>query len=130
MKCSRCKKQVKKEHLTAYSKRINKDGELVEYFMCRECNRKRVKIYRKTVRGKDKIQQAVYRSTKKFIKKQQARWKVGYALRKGYIGKKPCKCGETKVEAHHDDYTEPLKVTWLCRTHHADLHRRLKVINN
>ncbi len=33
-------------------------------------------------------------------------------------------CKAKKVEAHHDDYTKPLKVRWLCRIHHAELHRK------
>ena len=36
-----------------------------------------------------------------------------------------CKCGE-KAEAHHEDYSNPLQVTWLCRKHHRELHKKLK----
>lgn len=33
-------------------------------------------------------------------------------------------CGSTcKPEAHHEDYTKPLDVTWLCRSCHCKLHR-------
>ena len=47
--------------------------------------------------------------------------------------KKPCEiCGATKVDAHHDDYTKPSEVRWLCRKHHNEHHRKksfLKRIN-
>ena len=58
--------------------------------------------------------------------KKTARNKLNYAIRKGYITRQPCEvCGERKVHAHHDDYTKPLEVRWLCGHHHALLHRRV-----
>lgn len=34
----------------------------------------------------------------------------------------PCEmCGGKTVEMHHDDYSKPLKVRWLCRAHHLYL---------
>jgi formylmethanofuran dehydrogenase subunit E len=32
-------------------------------------------------------------------------------------------CGDKKAEAHHDDYSKPLDVRWLCTTHHAEWHK-------
>ena len=47
-------------------------------------------------------------------------------LKRGKIKKQPCQvCGELKVEAHHDDYSKPLEIKWLCREHHIDLHSKL-----
>lgn len=31
---------------------------------------------------------------------------------------------EKPIEAHHDDYREPLSVRWLCRHHHGRAHHR------
>lgn len=36
-----------------------------------------------------------------------------------------CKCGAEKVDAHHEDYTKPLDVIWLCRKHHHELHKNI-----
>jgi len=41
------------------------------------------------------------------------------------LEKQPCEvCGATKVEAHHDDYTKPLEVRWLCKRHHSEVHTK------
>ena len=44
---------------------------------------------------------------------------------------KPPKCElcgvKCKPEAHHPDYTEPLRVIWLCSPCHKQLHKRLRV---
>lgn len=60
--------------------------------------------------------------------KHLARCAVRNAIVTGTLSALPCqRCGiTTKVHAHHDDYSKPLKVTWLCPTHHAQRHRELK----
>ena len=60
----------------------------------------------------------------KNVDKYAAHIAISNAVRDGRIKKKPCKCGSLDVEAHHDDYTEPLKVKWLCSKHHAEHHKK------
>lgn len=46
------------------------------------------------------------------------------AKKQGILKQMPCEiCGNLKTDAHHDDYTKPLEVKWLCRKHHAEHHR-------
>ena len=48
---------------------------------------------------------------------------VRYALKKGTLKKERCQvCGDPKAEAHHDDYTKPLQVRWLCKRDHKLWH--------
>lgn len=58
--------------------------------------------------------------------KERTRRKSSYAILRGRIPKKPCLvCGEIKAEAHHNNYNDPYDITWLCRKHHFEEHRRL-----
>ena len=53
----------------------------------------------------------------------KAREAVYYAIRSGKLIKTSCQvCGNTKVTAHHDDYSKPLAVRWLCAVHHREIH--------
>jgi hypothetical protein len=53
-----------------------------------------------------------------------ARRKLNEAILHGTIDKKPCAvCGDLKADAHHFDYDRELEVIWLCRRHHALLHK-------
>lgn len=48
---------------------------------------------------------------------------VAAALRAGTLTRGKCEvCGSLRVEAHHDDYSAPLMVRWLCRLHHQQHH--------
>lgn len=56
---------------------------------------------------------------------------VSRALKNGKIERMPCcMCGTTeKIHAHHDDYSQPLNVMWLCVVHHKSRHSFLEYIN-
>jgi hypothetical protein len=63
----------------------------------------------------------------KFPKKYKARTAFRNAIRDGKIQRQPCqKCGSLKAQGHHEDYSKPLEVVWLCTTHHAERHRELR----
>lgn len=54
--------------------------------------------------------------------RKQARRKVRTAIKNGSLTPQPCFCGAIKVHAHHDDYSKPLDVKWLCFIHHRQVH--------
>jgi hypothetical protein len=58
-----------------------------------------------------------------------ARNRLKNAIRFGLIERGPCDvCGTTEgIEAHHEDYSRPLDVRWLCRKHHGEVHTRNRV---
>jgi hypothetical protein len=54
-------------------------------------------------------------------KKSNCRSYLHVYVKRGRIVKAGCAiCGSTdKVEGHHNDYSKPLDVVWLCRGHHV-----------
>jgi ribosomal protein S27AE len=57
--------------------------------------------------------------------KDNVRVKTRYRILRGILKKEPCeKCGEIKVEAHHDDYNKPFEIRWLCVFHHHEHHSK------
>lgn len=73
------------------------------------------RVYKNKVRSKIKI---------------NARNKVANALKSGELTKQPCSVSNAecygRIEAHHEDYTKPLVVIWLCSKHHREADARLK----
>jgi ribosomal protein S27AE len=49
------------------------------------------------------------------------------AIRSGVLVRGPCsRCGAAKTHAHHEDYSKPLDVVWLCARCHIQRHKELK----
>lgn len=63
------------------------------------------------------------RQKEKDPEKELARNMVRSAIRKGDIIRKACeRCGSLPSHAHHDDYSRPLEVRFLCRPCHVAYH--------
>lgn len=55
--------------------------------------------------------------------RRNARNLINKMLRQGLLERQPCEvCKNLKVEAHHDDYSKPIEVRWLCKQHHYEHH--------
>lgn len=58
---------------------------------------------------------------------QRAHNAVARALRNGRLTRLSCSfCGSNSTHAHHDDYSTPLDVMWLCAVHHSGRHAFLR----
>ena len=59
----------------------------------------------------------------------RARNLVNKLIKAGFITRLPCQyplCNKEKTDGHHFDYSKPLEVVWLCRSHHWLVERILK----
>jgi transposase-like protein len=55
--------------------------------------------------------------------KVRAHWIVSNAIRYGKLVRQPCEeCGNKKSHAHHNDYSKPLEIQWLCHRCHWNKH--------
>ena len=61
--------------------------------------------------------------------KYKARMMAKNAIRDGRLIRQPCEvCGtQEQVEAHHEDYSRPFDVRWLCFQHHREAHGQVVV---
>ena len=84
------------------------------------------KEYMQTEAGKESKKKSVEKYNKIFPMKYAAHVITCNAIRDGKL-KRPSKCSVCKsqkmIEAHHDDYTQPMKVRWLCNTCHRNWHK-------
>lgn len=56
--------------------------------------------------------------------KSDCRRKLNMRIQRGQMSRQPCEiCGDIHVQAHHEDYTKPYHVKWLCIRHHLDHHK-------
>lgn len=61
------------------------------------------------------------------IEKWKAHKLVYTNIRNRNLKKDPCViCGNEKSEAHHEDYSKPLDIMWLCKKHHYEHHVNIR----
>lgn len=143
LRCSKCRER---KPLTAFYRQYNATRGYD--YQCKPCRNATVYKYRQKprVKASKRLQDKRYAATpsgkrvrievtkryqKKFRQKATAHAYVYRALKEGRLIKQPCKvCGSKKqIEAHHPDYSKPLKVIWLCNKHHREIHLKCAETN-
>ena len=86
--------------------------------------------YAQTEAGKAAIKRGQQNYMMRYPEKYVAHYTLTNAVRDGRIHRGPCEvCGTTRrVHGHHDDYSKPLDVRWLCVRHHLELHEQLRMV--
>lgn len=100
-----------KERIRLYTKSIaERRSQYMKDYVATENGRKRMRLGVENHRRRNRL-------------KANTRATTQHAIRDGRLVRMPCeKCGHDKVEAHHDDYSKPFEVRWLCRKHHLEHH--------
>lgn len=133
--CKKCGESLPIEDF--YKHKMMGDGYLS---FCKTCVKQRVAAHREAnlerVREYDR-QRASDPRRVAAVKQYEKRWnsanpdaklahgRVSYAVRRGVLDKPDCcpRCGSVRaIVAHHQDYSRPLDVEWLCQACHVQLH--------
>jgi len=108
---NKCKKCVKKGVLEHRNRNIEK---------IRAYDKQRSKTPERMYRNK--VRSSVWRRENNG--KYKAHYLLNNAVRDGRIKREPCEiCGYEKSHGHHEDYSKPLDVVWLCAVHHSAAHK-------
>lgn len=118
--CARCKKR---EYMNKWYRRKTLD-ERREWVSKRDVELTRARDRERWHRDKEKRRKLIEKYVKRYPEKTKARAAVARAVRAGVLVKQPCAvCGfGGRVHAHHNDYSKPLEVRWLCQAHHTEVH--------
>lgn len=113
--CARCKGMFWEDEMALHS---NTNGGYYTY--CRSCNATRAREWRQCNREhynkNDRLRKKATRTESPHI--LTARMQAFRAYPDG----QPCEvCGTTPAQRHHDDYSKPLEIRWLCPVHHKEV---------
>jgi hypothetical protein len=87
----------------------------------REYRAKYLAIEENRLHRNAKMRERMKKEHEKF--RSAARRKTRTALESGVLVRLSCEvCGNSATDAHHEDYSRPLDVKWLCRRHHRERH--------
>lgn len=127
-KCKSCKKADSNQHRRENIEKVR------EYDRKRGSQPHRVasrREYSRTEQGRERCASAKRAYAERNPLKRAAHVAVGNALRDGRLVKEPCEiCTDPKAEAHHDDYSKPLEVRWLCDPHHKQWHKENRALHD
>ena len=104
--CRKCQRVLPLTDFTMFYDRTR--DRVRAYYMCKRC---------------DSTRRPGRKNTWIPSERHKARAAMTWAITSGRLKRLPCEiCGAKKVEGHHEDYSKPLDVRWLCTKHHRLAH--------
>lgn len=141
MRCTKCKRELPEDSF-AWAKKGEK-----RQTTCRECfkaynaeryQKKREEIKKRVADYREKNPETAFNTRLKACEKNPTKYNanklIEAALRAGKLVKphecSVCGCKNTdhRIEAHHEDYTKPLDIVWVCTPCHRKMDAERRVM--
>lgn len=89
---------------------------------CRACLNPISTAWKKTPIGRASVSRT-QKHVKRNPKTRKAQQVVSGQVKRGKMTRQPCcVCNQPNADAHHEDYSRPLDLVWLCDKHHKQRH--------
>ena len=123
----KCKDCTKKDTAARIArKKLDLDWMLKERERCRLKDNRRRWLGLLPPACRDKRTEAQNKYRLRFPERARAHYLVAESVKWGRMNRLPCSvCGDSQSHAHHEDYSRPFDVVWLCPKHHSQRHRQL-----
>ena len=118
-RCGTCVKCRRRDYQREYKRRYRAEGRISE----KDRARARASASRWARENPERHNEQTRRYRERHPEKVAARTALNHAIERDEVTRQPCEvCGAEPAHAHHDDYSKPLEVRWLCPRHHAEYH--------
>ena len=115
--CRWCDRILPKDRFTLIRRNTNGKASTFLYYICKGCALVKGRMKHRKIKPGGSNQNHIAGP------KTRAKNNLSYALRVGKISRQSCEiCGDPKSHGHHEDYSKPLEVHWLCPKHHQMRH--------
>ena len=118
--CLSCYRKKRKIEYGSYERKLHRSNYILRW---RTSNKKHCNDYSKKYADSIDWATTYIEYIKKYPEKRIAKVAFRTAIRNGKLVRQPCvKCGNPKSQGHHEDYSKPLDVIWLCQPCHGRQH--------
>ena len=103
---------------------VARRNDRTRYFRDKEKRLAAAREYAQSESGKAAASRANLKYSLRYPERRVAHWMTSNAIRDGRLRRGPCAFFgvSLRVHAHHNDYTKPLDIVWLCPEHHRVVH--------
>lgn len=127
--CTKKKQRANKEYFRLYQEKKRNSTRRYKKtnIIAKDNSEYNRKYYKKRYLNDSDFRESIIERQKKYRERNKykcdSRSTLNIAVKRGDIKKEPCVvCGDINSVAHHEDYSKPLSVIWMCQKCHINYH--------